>query len=528
MNDAPHLWFSVPAWLLYAWVALEGAAWVARRRAQRERHPAWGLALWAVRPWAGWAAFNLLFRWRWAAGFNNRRTFPFFANLWDEKASLGEAIARLTATPTVWLWGLVVLVVAGGLAWAAWRWSQDPPPDRRRRVAALLALYAAAFVLYLAVAALPNGTRTTEAREGSLLSCWHAHATMLYTVPVIKSTGHYLRNFLDLQPQLRKTIHGLSHPPGASLSMYYIGCATGVRGEDIRLESTRLRYAVGLTLFGALNVLVVFALARSLFRDDRVAWLAALLWLSAPSVTTYGTFAQDTLYAVFFNLSLLLTYAVATRERRPWPEMLLLGCVFFCVVLLNYSWCLLTTIFAVFTVYGWRRARRPFLDLVVRGVVPLGLMTVLAGGLLLYYRLNYLAMYKVSSDYVALWYRFEGVYQHLTAWVGGQFDLWLLMGSVTCSAFLVALSRLRPRDLGEPAAAFLLLILVIFALPVLFGPTCLRMETARCWNWVAAVPFAFAARELAGRPASRLFAAGAVAVSIATSVALRLFLNFAP
>lgn len=528
MQNAPDLWLSVPALLLYAWAAYEIAAYAAKRLAEERRHPAWRFGLWALRPWAAWAVFNLVYRWQWAAGFNNRRTFPFFANLWDDKEPLIQALGRLAGTPTVWLWGLVVLLFAGGLAFAAARWAQDPPQQRLKRVGALLALYLAAAALYLSVASLPNGTRSTEERTASLLSCWHAHATMLYTVPVIQSTGHYLEHFLELQPQLRKTIHGLSHPPGASLSMYYIGCATGVRGEDIRLDSTRIRYALGLTLFGALNVLVVFALTRNLFGDDRIAFLAALLWLAAPSVTSYGTFAQDTLYAVFFNLALLLTYRVATCDRRPWAEMIALGFVFFCVVMLNYSWCLLTTVFAVFVLYGWRRARRPFPDLAVRGVVPLGLMTVLAGTLLLIYRLDYLAMYKVSSEYVALWYRFEGLYQHLTAWIGGQFDLWLLMGSVTCSAFLVALFRLRPRDLAEPPVAFLALVLCVFALPILFGPTCLRMETARCWNWVAAIPFAFAARELLRTPAPRLFAAGAVVVSILTSVALRLFMNFAP
>ena len=528
MQDPPPTWLSWPALLLVTWAGCEIAARCAGRRGDRGRHPSWSLALWALRPWAAWAVFNLVFRWRWDSGFNNRRTFPFFANLWDDRETLLEATARLAALPTVWLWGAVVFALAAALAFAAWRWALRPPERTSRRLGALVLLYAAAAALYLSVAALPNGVRSTETRDGSLLSCWHAHATMLYTVPVIKSTGHYLRNFLDLQPQLRKTIHGMSHPPGASLSMYYLGCAAGARGEDIRLDATRIRYAFALTLFGALNVFILFALARALFRDDRVAFLATLLWLTAPSVTAYGTFAQDTLYAVFFNLSLLLTYLVATRERAPWVIMIALGAVFSCVTLLNYSWCLVTTIFAVFVLYGWRRARRPFIDLVVRGVVPLGVMTVLSGAVLWYHRLDYLAMYKVSSAYVDEWYRFEGLYQHLTAWIGGQFDLWLLMGSVTVSAFLVACSRLRRRDLVEPPAAFLALVLCVFALPILFGPTCLRMETARCWNWVATVPFAFAAREILRGCAPRLFAAGAVTVSVATSVALRLFMNFAP
>ena len=73
---------------------------------------------------------------------------------------------------------------------------------------------------------------------------------MLYTVPFVKDSDDYLRRFREIQPQLRSTIHGLSHPPGASLSLYWIGNALGARGLDIRQPETRLRYTLGLTLFG--------------------------------------------------------------------------------------------------------------------------------------------------------------------------------------------------------------------------------------------------------------------------------------
>lgn len=76
-------------------------------------------------------------------------------------------------------------------------------------------------------------------------------STMLYCMPHIKSKGHYLRNFEIIQPRLRTSIHGASHPPGASLALYWAGKpfgATASIGDD------RLRYALGMTLFTTFSV----------------------------------------------------------------------------------------------------------------------------------------------------------------------------------------------------------------------------------------------------------------------------------
>ena len=146
-------------------------------------------AVWAMRPWMLWGLFNLVFRWRWREGFNNLRTFPFFANLWEEAESWGQALQRIGQAPGVVVWGGVAVAVLAALV--GW------------------------------LACLPNGAWTGGGREGSLLSTWHAHATMLYTVPFVKDSDDYLRRFLEIQPQLRSTIHGLSHPPG---------CVTAIQG----------------------------------------------------------------------------------------------------------------------------------------------------------------------------------------------------------------------------------------------------------------------------------------------------------
>jgi hypothetical protein len=525
--------FSTPVMLLAAWLVYEAVRLALRRR--ERGGTALRFAGWAIRPWAAWAALNGVFRLAWERGYNNRLTFPFFANLWREGPGGADA-GPLFLRATVWAWGAVVLLIvlalvliARGVAGRRGQVADTRTEPGWRTVALLLAvLFVLAIGLNLAVGCLPDGPGPMDGAPGSLLSCWHAHATMLYTVPVIKNAEHFLSNFVDLQPRLRRTIHGLSHPPGASLSIYWIGSVMGVRGEDIRSDRVRLRYALGLTSFGALNVLLIYGLGSALFASRRAGLAAALLWLSAPLVTAYATFAQDSLYAVFFVAALLGTWQAATRERVSYGWSLALGAVFACAVMLNYSWCLLTTIFAVFVLLTGLRRRWAWRRIAWRGVLPLGVMTVLAGTVLIVHRLDYLKMYRVSREYVGEWYRFEGLYQHLMALVGGQLDLFVLMGSVSLCAFLAGLRRaVRERPLSD-RTVFLFTILGVYAIPILFGPNSLKMETARCWNWVAAVPMTFAAAALLRTPAPRLFLPGAVAVSTLTYAGMRLYLNFAP
>jgi hypothetical protein len=96
-------------------------------------------------------------------------------------------------------------------------------------------------------------------------------------------------------------------------------------------------------------------------------------------------------------------------------------------------------------------------------------------------------------------------------YIGGQFDLWLMLGSVTASAFLVSLVGLRRDGIRKARNIFLLVILGVFALPVIFGPNCLRIETARCFSWIVAVPIVFAAHRLmmSGRPTLYMLTAAA-------------------
>ena len=521
MNDWSRLFPSFPAFLAAAGIAFELAWFAARRRGHLRQVPGLVFAAWALRPWTLWAFFNLFVRWRWDAGFNERRTFPFYALPWQPEETFAEAWVRIAHAPGLpWL-GVALLLLAALVGLLVWVVRRQP----RRLGPALGGLYVLAIALHLALACLPDGARDEPGRPGSLRAARNnVQSTMLYAQPLIKDSRDYVCRFQELQPQLRRIIHGLSHPPGASLALRWIGQAAGVRSRDIRDPGNRLRYTIGLVAFGALNVFVLFALGRALF-DARAGFLAATLWATAPAVAAYAPFAQDATYAVFFNLALWLGWQTATADRRPLVWGVWLGLDFFALILLNYSWVLATSIFALFALaVGWRR-RWALRDVAARLVFPLAVMTVVAAAFLAAHRLDYWAIYQYASQYVKQWYPFTGPYQWMLALLGGQLDLWLLLGSVACSAVVAALAGLRRADFAAPRTIYLFITFGIFALPLLFGPNCLKMEAARCWIWVASLPLAFAADRLLRAP--RLFAYGAPAVSALTYVGLRLFLDFA-
>ena len=524
MNPWSPLFPSVPAAILVFGLGFELLRFAGLRSGLRRDNPRLSFTVWALRPWLFWAAFNLFYRWHWDLGFNNRRTFPFYANPWVRDESFSAALQRLAHAPGVLFWGLVaVALLALLLLLLAWALRGRP----RRAGPALAGFFALATGLHLSIACLPNADWTTEnGRHSSLLTSWNSiGSTMLHAVPQVRGSTDYFTRFLEIQPRLRQTIHALSHPPAASLSLYWIGKAMGVKGCDIRLPEVRLRYTLGLTAFGALNALVLFLLGRSLF-DTRTGLLTAVLWITAPSVIAYATFAQDSLYAVFFNLALWLGWLTVTTERRAPLCGAALGVVFFAMTLLSYSWCLVTTLFALFALLVGRQRRWPLREHAVRLVLPLAIMTLLAAAFLVHHRLDYFAIYRYSSRFVNEWYPFTGPYQWIMALLGGQIDLWLLLGSVTASALAVSAARFRPARLADPRTLYLALLLGVFALPLLFGPNCLKMETARCWIWIASLPLAIAARHLLLMP-SRLFLYGTPVVSVATAITLRLFLDFA-
>ena len=525
MNESAPLFPSVAAGLAAFGIAFELIRFLFLAATRRSPSPFLSFFTWALRPWTIWALFNLVYRWGWAPRLNNYRTFPFFANPWIQDEPFRDALLRIVHSPGLPVWGWVVpsllIAILLLLAWTLRR------PSSARIWPALFGLYLLAIALPLSQASLPDGAWNEEGPGGSLLVPWNdAGSTMLYAMPRIQSTRDYLERFEHIQPSLKMTVHGLSHPPAASLSLFWIGKVMGVKGKDIRLPAVRLRYAIGLTAAGALNVFVLFLIGRALF-NAKTGFLAATLWATAPSVSAYITFAQDSVYALFFNLAFFLIWRTVQAERLSsslrWGT--LLGADFFMMVMMNYSWCLMTTLFVLFLWAARLRTPWTLRETVLRAGWPLALMTLLTALVLLTYHLDYWAIYRFSNEYVSGCYaRLNTPYRWIMALVGGQIDWLLMLGSLTCSAFFATLVRFRKHSLADPRILFLALALAIYALPLLFGPKCLKLETTRCWIWMASLPLAFGAHRLLQMP--RLFVYGAPAVSVLTYMILRLFVEF--
>ena len=521
--------FAIPALMIIAWLLFE----VIRFFRARKNKATSKILGWIVRPCSAWAIINLIYQLNPGKGLDAMDTaphftdwiFPIFLHPWNEGESIEDVFTRLASTPTVYIWGTIVAILTIVMFFLIKHALSHKEQNRKRLLLLLTGIYILVGVLQLSIASLPNGAFDKGDRKGSLLSCWHAHTTMLYAVPFVKTKGHFLRNFKEIQPQLKFTIHALSHPPGGVLSMYYMGRIVGANGMNIRLDSTRIRYTIGMTFFAALNIFVLFWMGKSMFNSNKTGLIAAMLWGTAPVAMAYSNHAQDGLYAVFFNLALLLTWRIGMAAKRRYIEMVALGLIYVAIILMNYSWGLLTTIFAAFMVYRAISAKWKFFDLVIRGVIPLTIMTVVTGAIFLHYKMDYLAFYKVSSCYVKTWYQYDTIYQNVISWFGGQVEIWLFMGAISCSAFFASLSARKKEGSWNPQLVFLSIILAVYALPVLFGPTCLRLETSRCWMWVISVPTCFAAHHLLSQSRPRLFATAAILFSIGSYSLVRLFLN---
>ena len=518
-----------PVLLLYAWLTSEILRLLIRRRPTlNDPTDVWSkIAVLALRPWAVWSAFNLLCRLRAEHGFGNPLTFPLYANLWQPHHAVLPYLAELFKDPEFWIWSVVVACLTGACVAVGWAVIRGKEKGGRRTGLFLGLLCLIAFSLWTSMACLPRGARVRGPGDpGSYLLVWHTAAgTLLYTMPHVKSTDHFLRNFEQIQPNLRHTIHGASHPPGAALSLYWIGKMTGATKEKIRENSEKVRYALGLTAVVALNVATVFLLVWGLFRSSRVGLVAAGLWLVSPAATAYATFSQDTFYALLFHLALAGLWFTTTGNRRI-TIAVGLGLVFFVLAMMTYSWCIVTAIFSGFALFTGIRNRWSRTDIWVRGILPLAVMTIFGGAVLLIYRLDYLAIYRFSHDYHSQWYRFTGAYQWLVALIGGQLEMLLMMGPVASSLCVGLLARLRFRAARSSPAHFLIVVLAVYAIPVVFGPNPLKMETSRCWIWILSMPLAFAAREIVRTSRSVAWFVGAVTTSVASSYVMRIFINF--
>lgn len=505
-------WLSFPVLVLCGGIILE----IAQLRLRLPR-----LLLWFIRPWTLWAGMNLIFRWQWDHRFNNPVTFPFYGNPWVKNESWSEAIARFADHGTFGIWFLVLLLVSALACYAARKCADAQP--RRWLLAALLVL---GFLLPVVFTLVPHGVDNIyENTQGPLAPWFEAGGTMLFCMPFAKTSELYLRDFENIQPRLKISVHGISHPPLASLSLRWIGFLTGAKGLWGTLTTDRLRYAIALTLFSSLGILAVYALAMALFSDRRSALIAAALWMAKPAALSHNTFAQDGVYTVFFVLALVLTWHVVTAERPRWIINLALGFCFAIITQLTFSWCIVTSIFAVFAVIEGRRRNWPRRDWALRLGLPLVVMTAVSAAFCLYYGFDYFEIYQTASEFVDGFYEFENGYQWFMALFGGQLAILLMMGTLVGSWFVVEILPRWLKTKLNSASRFGLSVLGIYFIPLLLGPACLKMETDRCWSWVTAIPLVFVAHALASRvDASRLVPL-IIATNLAQYLAMRLFVS---
>ncbi len=523
----------VPVVILIGWISAEVLSRLGGRRAQQSADPS--LGLWLLRPWGAWAVLSIVFRLNWDSGFNNRRTFPFFANLWDEKASLTQWLEVLAGSPFLWAWGSVALITIFLLSLMVYialsERKRSSPEVWMTRVFVCCAGFV---VLALSIGSTPQGgISESPTHRSSLIGAWQPHSSMLYTLPLMNSTTEYMERFVKYQRGkfLSRTIHAQSHPPLASLSLGLIASSAGHTThtwESIRLPAMRQDLTIAMAAVGAWIVLLVYLLGRTMFGSVKVGLLAAALWMTMPTSLAYTTFSQDIVYTVFFVAALGLIWRIGTTEERPWWAMSVCGVCFMCLVFLSYSWCIVTSILVVFLFLMKKRQGWSWVEFGLRTCFPLALMTVLSGYIMIRFRLDYLEMYHLSSQFVETWYTvLSDNYRGAMAWVGGQMDLFLLMGAVPAVAAFVAIrSGLCKRPLS-PQILFASVVLGLYLLPILFGPLPLRMEVARCWMWVLAIPVVFAAKWMMDHTSPR-FCSWAVASSALTYLVIRQFMTVAP
>lgn len=524
MNNGPYpTWSSFPVLLLCVWLAWECFRFARTRRARVAPAASGWLELttWFLRPWAAWALFSVVFRVRWQQGFHNVFTFPFYARLWRNGESWAGAAARLFGSGSFWTWSAVSLALSLALCLAVSRIFRPGAEKGARLPLVLLLLLATA--LPLALGCLPEGPGDAARQDGSLLVPWYGSAsTMLYSIPHITSTGHFLRHFEELLP-IKASIHATSHPPGASLALYWLGQLFGPSAD---FRDDRLAYAVSLAAFSSLSVVAIFLLARSLFSSARVGLLAAGLWTAKPALLAHHTFAPDAVYEVFFILALWLIWQVSTAPKRPWAGIAALGATFFALSMLNYSFILPMAMFALMILVRGLRAGWRGPEYLWRGLVPLGIAAALLGLLCLAYRLDYLAVFRIARAYVDNFDRLHGLYQRTASLIGGQLEFFLMLGAVVCSLFF---SRVLPawwRGRAGDGPAFGAIVVALYAATILLGPGPIKMETARCWSWVAAIPVAFVADRILALPRPRFVALGAIALSLGQYYLMRLFVCY--
>ena len=510
-------WTSFPVILLAVWVIVEALPFAFRGlRPSR----GWTVTAWSLRPGALWAAYNIVFRYFAELGLNERSTFPFAFEQWHARDGWSTCFTRFIHSEAFWFWSAVVLLL-GILFAGVCHWILSSPLTRTRVALALGALILLNIAMPLAYDCLPEGAEDPLENKGSFLSAWfHSGFTMLYCMPHIKSKGDYLRHFEEIQPRLQASIHGVSHPPGASLALYWLGKPFGATQ---RIGRDRLRYALATTTFASLALLSIFLLGYSVTGSTRTGLMAAALWAVKPAALAYNTFAADPVYTVFNILCLAFIWRVVTSPRRPWGALLALGLTLYVQSMLNFNWILFAGLFGIFltlqaVIHRWRLQ-----EWFLRTAIPAALVFGLLIWTCVSYHLDYWAIYQYALSYTHRFYHMETAYKWLMSLIGSPIDLFLLSGSLTAYLFWRHFPQEASRRVTEPLTLFLLTLLGVYLFTAV-SVNILKMESSRVWAWVTALPIVYVARFIADSGSARFTLVMAVIVALLQYYGMKLLL----
>ncbi len=510
---------SFPAIVLLVWVAVEV---VYKLRFLQSGYRYQTVAIWFLRPLALWSVFNLIVRLFYDHGFNDRSTFPFYFSLWRKQEGWMAAFQRLSLNMEFWVWSLAVFLLGILFFWLCYRAVSVAKLSGRRTFFVVLSMIILNFFMSLAFDCLPEGgVRDFNSNKGSFLAIWFdSGSTMLYCMPQVESSRRYIRDYEEIQPRLRTSIHGASHPPGASLVLYWAGKLVGACKHIAR---DRLVYALSHTFFSTLAIASMFMLGRVLFNSNKIGVMSAALWAVKPATLAYNVFAPDALYNIFYLIALAYTWLVVTSERRPYISMILLGVLFYVLAMINFNVPLFVGIFGLFLIYQTWKNRWPIKEFLWRGAVPV----ILGCGLLLWtclaYRMNYIRIFQYALDYNREFYNLNNVYQWCIGLFGSAIDIFILSGCFAAYVFWrYCLSELR-RPTWHQVFIFFLIIFTCYIIPTVYFND-LKPESSRIWAWITAVPLAMTAHAFTVSAHPRFFFSAAIILSMLQYYGMRIFL----
>ncbi len=511
-------WNSCPVLLVLAWAVWE--VWPLLDRARRQA-PGWKVGVWFFRPLALWGAYNIIYRYFEPYGFNDRTTFPFAFVQWYENDGWSACLTRFLHSPAFWTWSAAVLLL-GILFVMLCRWFVSTPMTGPKTALALVWLVMLNIAMPLAYNCLPEGAEDPMENKGSFLHAWFQSGhTMLYCMPYVESKSYYLKHYQTIQPMLAVSIHGTSHPPGASLALYGAG---KVFGATCNISRDRFRYALGTTVLAAFAVLSMFFLGRTITGSNVIGLMGAALWAVKPATLAYNTFAADPTYSVVNILGLALTWQAVTAVRRPWFSLIALGAALYVQTLLNFNWILFAGIFGIFLTIHALIKSWSLKEWFIRASIP---ATIMFGALIwtcISYHLDYIAIFQYALKYTQRFYHMTGAYQWIMAMIGGPLDLFVLSGSVFAYLFWRRFPEAAKRSLSEPLVVFVLTLLGVYLVTAI-SVNILKMESSRVWAWAVALPLVYVAQFLHQSDHPRFYFKMTVILAMAQYYAMQLFLT---